>query len=96
MTFKLTLGLCALVGLAACETHGGQIYIGVAPDEIERQLAEGQVCRTERPTGSNLPQRICATEEEWAEFDAEAERNAQEIMDRIGAGDPEFDGGYTE
>lgn len=96
MKFKLTLLACATAALAACETHNGKIYIGVSPDEIQRQVAEGQVCRTERPTGSNMPQRICATEQEWAEFDAEAERRAEELMKNVGDTNRSFEGAGTQ
>lgn len=94
---RILTGCALLACIGACAVQDGHIYIGVSPDEIaQRSAASGQICRTERPTGSNLPQRICATEEEWAEFDEAAEQNAQQIMDSVGDPTRTFDGGNSQ
>jgi len=91
---RIIAALTASLALGACTYHDGIFYVATEPNVgPDGQLAEGQVCRTERPTGSNLPQRICATEEEWAAFDEEALRNSEEMMRNIGDGTATFEGG---
>ena len=95
MSGKRIIAACAVsLALGACTHQDGIFYIGTEPNTGPGgQMADGSDCRTMRPTGSNLPQRVCATEEEWAAFDEEALRNSEEMMRNIGDGTATFEGG---
>ena len=43
---------------------------------------EDEVCRTEQVTGSRMPSTTCATEEEWEAWDAQIERDTQDLLRR--------------
>jgi hypothetical protein len=45
-----------------------------------------QVCRSIKPTGSNVPQRVCSTQAEWEAVDAQALENAEDFSRDIRAG----------
>lgn len=42
-------------------------------------VASNQICKTMSVMGSNFPQKVCSTREEWDQFDAEQRRTAEEF-----------------
>ena len=93
----LALIVSAVGILSACTIHNGQIYIAMSPEEVRTVSEAGLVCRTERPTGSNMPKRICASEKEWVEFDEAAEQASEDMMRNMNSsGTSVVDGGSNQ
>ncbi len=42
-------------------------------------VASNQICKTMMTMGSNFPQKVCSTREEWDAFDAEQLKTAEEF-----------------
>ena len=42
-------------------------------------VEESQICKTMSVMGSNFPQRVCSTQAEWDQFDAEQRQVADEF-----------------
>lgn len=63
--------------------------VSPAPDVAEADLAGKSVreCRYSEGTGSNMRKRVCASQEEWAAFDAaEEEQDTDEFFRRVREG----------
>lgn len=83
--------LAATLSLGACSflNPGGSAAARWANLEKARAAkanpapAGSQVCRSIKPTGSNVPQRVCSTQAEWDVVDAQARENAEEFSDDV-------------
>jgi hypothetical protein len=49
-------------------------------------VASTQICKTMNVMGSNFPQKVCSTREEWDAFDAEQLKTAEEFDTQRRAG----------
>lgn len=72
-------GTCAATALAACTA--------VAPVKREETTmtkaqiaAEGLICRKDRPSDTNIPRTICASETAWAAFDERRKRETDDLL----------------
>ena len=53
----------------------------VAVDPPKQGDRSRRVCRTQEPTGTRFPERVCKTQQEWDEI-AQRTRNNRERLDR--------------
>ena len=73
----VSLGVVSL--LAACATEPAQTAAA--------EPGDGSVtCQEILRSGSNMKQRVCATEEEWREYERASRRASMELMRRIDQG----------
>ncbi|MFY8272954.1 hypothetical protein AAEU32_02325 [Pseudoalteromonas sp. SSDWG2] len=55
MTIKMSLAvLCTMILLGCSSTHDGQ----------QASNEDGMICELKKPTGSNIPKRVCMTKEQ--------------------------------
>ena len=72
-------GTCAVTALAAC-TVVPQVKREDTTMTRAQIEAEGLVCRTDRPSDTNIPRTICASETAWAAFDERRKRETDDLL----------------
>lgn len=80
------LGVVVLGGCASLLTPSGSAATRWAALEKSRAAKAagtdaGKICKTMSVMGSNFPQKVCSTPEEWKQFDDE-QRAAADELDR--------------
>jgi hypothetical protein len=82
MKMRFSIGLilvAAAASVSACNTVPNvtreQTTMTVA--EI---AAEGLICRKDRPSDTNIPRTICASEQAWASFDERRRRETEDLL----------------
>jgi uncharacterized protein YceK len=79
-------GVVMLSGCASLLTPSGSAATRWANLEKSRAakaagMESNQICKTLNVTGSNFPQQVCSTQDEWDQFNAE-QRQAVDELDR--------------
>lgn len=55
-------------------------YVAQLKQQAAASKDPGKICKSMKVTGSNMPQRVCSTADEWAAYD-KANRAAAEVFD---------------
>ena len=79
-------GVFMLSGCASLLTPSGSAATRWANLEESRAakaagMESNQICKTLNVTGSNFPQQVCSTQDDWDQFNAE-QRQAVDELDR--------------
>lgn len=71
-----------VAALLAAGTASASPAQEAAPAPAAEPVKEKKICRAMTPTGSIMAKRKCMTKAEWAKFNAENERQAENFSDR--------------
>jgi hypothetical protein len=75
----MLLRFCVAAAFFAAGTASPAQEAGPAP--ATEPVKEKKICRAMTPTGSIMAKRKCMTKAEWAKFNAENERQAENFRD---------------
>jgi hypothetical protein len=78
-TWIILCGACVATALAACTMSPAVKRENTTMTKAEI-AAEGLICRTDRPSDTNIPRTICASETAWADFDERRKRETDELL----------------
>lgn len=86
LLFVSLAGIATISGCASLLTPSGSAATRWANLEKSRAAKaagaeSNQICKTLNVTGSNFPQKVCSTQDEWDQFNAE-QRQAVDELDR--------------
>ncbi|MXO58782.1 hypothetical protein GRI89_04410 [Altererythrobacter salegens] len=77
---KAKLFIVAALGMAVVATP-----VGAADDESGKDAKEKLICKTDGATGSRIRKnRVCKTEAEWREYQAQTQNNLDRYSNRQG------------
>lgn len=91
MRFGILLSAFAAVSVTACATSGTQPTQREAAELRAEDSDDPVICRSERPIGSRLSERVCHPRSVWAEMRRDAERVRQNA-DAVGQTVDVFEG----
>jgi hypothetical protein len=79
----IMLGGCAnfLVASGPAADRWAALEKARAAKQYAAASGQGQICKTMPVMGSNMPQKVCSTQEEWDEFDRQT-RESVEAFDK--------------
>ncbi|MCX8478044.1 MAG: hypothetical protein MT490_19820 [Sphingomonas sp.] len=77
---------CAALAAICLVSSAAAAQDAAQPQAATEPAKEKKICRAMTPTGSIMAKRKCMTKAEWAKFNAENERQAENFRDRRNQG----------